>query len=232
MLERSRGNRKKKGHLRSPLQREKLLAPHRPAPGSEAGAVLSFGYRMGTPLLQSVNFNGSPLWISSKTKQEYHSGLHHQSPPSGIHTPTKQGQKSHDREAVWTGCCPQCQRQKTGKRHTLALFSRNNGKSPATDLQEKNGSFRKHVCLLLSYYFYTTTQTDLILTHQTVGNRPSSQASPSARETQALRSQAAKLPRLKSPERLVLTAFTISSQLSRHYFATIILQEYQEQFRF
>lgn len=147
--------------------------------------------------------------------------------------PPRNRGKSHTTEKqVLTGCCRQCQRQKTGKRHTLALFSRNNGKSPATDPQEKNGSFRKHVCLLLSYYFYTTTQADLILTHQTVGNRPSSQASPSARETQALRSQAAKLPRLKSPERLVLTAFTISSQLSRHYFATIILQEYQEQFRF
>lgn len=50
------------------------------------------------------------------------------------------------------------------------------------------------------------TQAGLILTHQTLGNWPSSQASPNAKETQALRSRAAELPSLRSPQSLVLAA--------------------------
>lgn len=46
-----------------------------------------------------------------------------------------------------------------------------------------------HACLLLSCYSDTTAQAGLILTHQTPGNQPSSQASPSARELKALRSR-------------------------------------------
>lgn len=44
-------------------------------------------------------------------------------------------------------------------------------------------------CLLLSCYSDTTAQAGLILTHQTPGNRPSSQASPSARELKTPRSR-------------------------------------------
>lgn len=128
-------------------------------------------------------------------KQERHSCLNHQSPAWGIHTPAKQGQKPQDREVGFDRLLPIVLQTENWEK-ARQPFSRNNGQSPATDLKEKNRSFRKRLPpgLLLSCYFYTATRADLILTHQTLGISQSSRVSSSDRETQALRSQAAELP--------------------------------------
>lgn len=79
-----------------PCKKRTLLASHRPAPGSWAG--LSF-HPLGTASLQSRSiWKISMFWFlffRPAAQQEWRSHSGHQSPPSGIHTPTKQGQKSH-----------------------------------------------------------------------------------------------------------------------------------------
>ena len=70
--------------------------------------------------------------------------------------------------------------------------------------------------LITSHYLCTATQVSFIRTHQTLGNQPSSQASPSIRKTQVLRSQTAELPRLRSQRDRPLSA-------TQTFFRTIIL---------
>lgn len=74
---------------------------NRETPGSQAGAVLPFGFYKGRPV-KSANFKDTHVWFRffpPAAKQKWHLGLDHLSPASGIHTPTKQGQKSRDSEA-------------------------------------------------------------------------------------------------------------------------------------
>lgn len=130
----------KKGHLRSPLQTEKLMALHRPDLALKLG--LSCHLDTVRAHLRSPSMSKTVLFwclfFRSATAQEWHSGPHHQSLPSGIYTPAKQGQKSHDRKAGFDRLLPTALKTENWKKkHMLALFPRNNGKSPATDLQEK-----------------------------------------------------------------------------------------------
>lgn len=82
--------------------------------------------------------------------------------------------------------------------------------------------------LIASHYLRTATQVSFILTHQTLGNQPSSQASPSTRKTQALRSQTAQLPSLRFPERSPPLS---NSDVFLHHHITY-KQGYQEHFWF
>lgn len=165
--------------MRSPLA-------NRPVPGSQVG--LSFCH-WGTERAKVSQFQRCSRFGFSRpaVKQKWY--LCSQPPkstPSGIHTPMKQCQVTRQKSRLRLAAAHSAKDRKPGKGTRWLLFSRNNGKSlKLTHKEEKNGSFRKHVCRLLSYYFYRATQAGSILTHQTLGYRPSSQASPSARECRA-----------------------------------------------
>lgn len=93
--------------------------------------------------------------------------------------PPETGSKvTRQRSRFWLAAAHSAKDRKLGK-GTRWLFSspKKWQKEPCNrPTKKKNGSFRKRVCLLLSYYFYRATQAGLILTHQPWGSQPSSQA--------------------------------------------------------
>lgn len=169
---------KKRGHLRSPWQR--ILLPPTDHPGPSPGAVLpSFGYCNPA---KSVHFKDSRFGFCSLNKQLRRSGI--RALPIKVHLlepipPWKRVKSLNQRGQLWqSSVCRQYVSQKT------CTFSKTQWKDLCNwPTGKKTRSFRKCVYLLQSCYFYTVTQTGIILAPQTLGHPLSSQASPSTRET-------------------------------------------------
>lgn len=124
LLEIQRQQKEKKGHLRSPLQTEKLMALHRPDLALKLGLPCHLdtvrAHLQSSSMSKTVLF--WRLFVRSATEQEWHSGPQHQSPPSGIYTPTKQGQKSHNREAGFDWLLPTALKTENWKKAHVGSF--------------------------------------------------------------------------------------------------------------
>lgn len=106
-----------------PCKQSKLRASHRPAPDSPVGWS---AHHLGTASLWSQAVSKRVmfwfLFFRPTDKQEWHLHFSHQSPPSGIHTPMKQGQKSQDREAGWLPAAHSAKHRKLGKDSRWVFF--------------------------------------------------------------------------------------------------------------
>lgn len=121
--------------------------------------------------------------------------------------------KSHTDTKQAVCLLPTVPKAETGQRYTHWVFYHEIMERARQLACKKNGSFRK--LRLALHYLCTATQVSFIRTQQTLGNQPKPQASPSIRKTQALRSQTAELPSLRSQRSPSLAIQT--------FFRTIIL---------
>lgn len=226
LLERSRGKRKKTGLLRGGPGKQNYWPPVDLSPAHRPGCPSFIRYCKPAKSIPKT-FMFWPLFF----RQEWHSHLGHQSPPSRIHTLLKRGQKLQDRQSrLWLSTAHRAKGRKTGERHMLALLSRKKWKEHYNQSTRKKWIFQK-TCLPLA----------LLLWHHHTGrlnpDSPNSRESPrfpgilKCQRTIGPRKPGGTAPQAQVSKELGARCLNFL-QLFRHHFDTITSQNYQQQFWF